>query len=218
MRRCRDSRRVVWCTAVSKLRAARLTGSKASHIGITRGILGQRLRNAGLARQSESRNPPRRAGSPLHLLYPPSRTLCVSLSLSSSDVSSSIFLFSSPPRFFLSLSTASSPIQFLLLLLFTLPFPPLPLRLRTSGAMRSLRAFVRPTPISLPPFSSLLSPFFVRFSLSSSRYSDTLLLESWRPSRRHSCGPLRLPILSFYFCLLRSPSIRAATLFSLHHS
>lgn len=199
----------------------RLTGSKASHIGITRGILGQRLRNAGLARQSESRNPPRRAVSPLHLLHPSSRTLCVSLSFSLplSLASSSIFFFSSSPRFFpLSFHREfPHPLLLRLLLLFTLPFLPLPLRLRTSGAMRSLRAFVRPTLISLLPFSSLLSPFSVRFSLSSSRYHPLLgVLASLTSTfmQRSSACLSSLSISVF----LRSLSIRATALFSLHHS
>lgn len=189
---------------MSKLRAARLTGSKASHIGITRGILGQRLRNAGLARQSESRNPPRRAGSPLHLLHPPSRTLYPSLFLpQTSPLLSS--MFSSPPRFFLSLSTVSSPIQFLfLLLLFTLPF--LPLRLRTSGAMRSLRAFVRPTPISLPPLSPL-----------SSRHSSSVFLFLLRDIPipfSWSLGVPHVDIHAALFACLSSLSISVS--FALH--
>lgn len=162
----------------------RLTGSKASHIDITRGILGQRLRNAGLARRSESRNPPQRAASPLHLLLQPPFTpplalfAYLSLSLVSSSCSYSPSFFSSPPRLFFSPSFHREfPRQ--------LPppsppsFPPSPPSLTYVRQARcalfvlssDLPQYLLPLPLF--PFSSCHSRTL--FSFSPSRYPDTLL-------------------------------------------
>lgn len=204
---------------MSKLRTVRLTGSKASHIGITRGILGQRLRNAGLARQSESRNPPRRAVSPLHLLHPSSRTLCVSLSLSSSRVLFYLLVLIFSPFF---------PLSFHREFPHPLPppppplypsFPPSPSSL-TYVRRDALSSCFRPTYPNVPP-PFLLSPLIILrpfFSLffAISRCSLLGVLASLTSTfmQLSSAYPLFLflsPSLSIYSChnVIFSPSFVA---------